>query len=262
MIHLLSMSQDGKILPSTNASDTQKLNGALLKWRTALENGQKRDRAYREKLAEAKGIAQKKQSQVNQAQRSVQAMAAEIKKRRALVADARAGKINLSKRSTGDRVKDTIDLLNITAELRRDQLNQKRNSSTPSAWVQNLSAVPGPLKRSFWYKMHRRRQQIVLRPTFTSLVSDLRTHVEAQHSSRGLSLEAIESELVSAEQKYLLATHPVAPSGEAISSSPSSNSWAEPGNNSVSYLCVCLIVRCTISYNFLLFRVVFGFGCA
>jgi hypothetical protein len=186
---------------------------------------------------EAKGIAQKKQSQVNQAQRAVQRMAVDAKTRRMLIEEARAGKQNISKRSNGNRANETIELLNTTAELRRDQLNQKRNSSTSSAWVHNLHGVPGPLKRSFWYKMYRRRQQIVLRPTFASLMNDLQSFVKERHSSRGMSTETIESELILAEQKFLLAMHPV--SGESTSLSPSSTCWAEPGKDSVTLL-VCV----------------------
>jgi hypothetical protein len=228
--------EDGKILDSCNASDKQKLNQALLKWRSALETGQKRDRAYREKIAEAKGIAQKKQSQVNQAQRAVQRMVVEAKTKKLLLEEAKAGKLNLSKRSNGNCVNESIELLNTTAELRREQLNQKRNSTTSSAWVQNLHAVPGPLKRSFWHKMYRRRQQIVLRPSCTSLMNELRRLVEERHSSRGVPSETIESELILAEQKFLLATHPVSQPGKTASSSPSSTSWAEPGKNSISLL--------------------------
>jgi hypothetical protein len=211
------------------------LNQALLKWRAALENCQKRDRAYREKIAEAKGIAQKKQSQVNQAERAVQEKAVEVKMKRLLLDEARAGKPNLSRQTNGNRVTANIELLNTTAGLRRDQLNQKRNSSTSSAWVQKLRAVPGPLKRCFWYKMYRRRQQVLLRPAFTSLINDLRKTVEKRLSSRNAPSATIESELILAEQKFLLATHPVSPAG-GVSPSPSSTSWAEPGKNSISRL--------------------------
>jgi hypothetical protein len=208
-----------------------------MKWRSALETGQKRDRAIRLKIGEAKTVAQRKQSQVLQAQRTIQAMSEDADKRRTFVEDVRAGRVNPSKRSGGSGVSDTIGYLELTAGLRRDELNTKRNSSTSSAWVQSLPAVPGPLKRSFWYKMHRRRQQIVLRPTFTSLLSDLKkrlqkdlkNHFAASNVTSDVPHDIVESEFIRAEQKYLLATHPIAPEGGEIPASPSSTSWAEPG---------------------------------
>lgn len=200
-----------------------------MKWRSALDNGQRRDRAIREKIAEAKGILQKKQGQVNQAQRTLRAMAADVKKRRSLVEAVRSGRAKPWDSHLGNSVSDSVDLLNTTAELRREELNTKRNSSTSNAWVQSLPAIPGSLKRSFWYKMHRRRQQIVLRPTFSSLLDDLHKHVNQTLSARGVPQDVIDAELIRAEQKYLLATHPITPKGETISSSPSSTNWAEPG---------------------------------
>lgn len=223
-------------MPSTNPSDTQKLNQALMKYRTALETGQKRDRAIREKLGEIKAAMQKRQSQISQAQRAVQSMAIDVKQRKALVKEALSGRRTLSSYPTENRVQDSIDLLDATADLRREQFNQKRNSSTSSAWVQSLPTLPGPLKRSLWYKMHRRRQQVVLRPKFTSLLEDLRKYVEEKHSSGNsgshrMSDEAIEAELIRAEQSYLLATHPIIPREENLPSIPTATSWAEPGNS-------------------------------
>lgn len=134
--------------------------------------------------------------------------------------------------------------------MRRDQLFQKRNSSTSSTWVQNLPGLSGPLKRSLWYKMHRRRQQIVLRPTFISLLDDLLKQVESKDTSLkgGVPDESIELKLKKAEQVYLLATHPVAPKGETIPTIPAgsaSTPWAEPG----MYRCVdvlCLLPNFTL----------------
>ena len=206
----------------------------MMKYRAALETAAKRDRAIREKLAELKALVQKRQSQISQAQRAIQGMAVDVKQKRVLVEEALVGKRDITKRSAENRVERSIDLLGATADLRREQFNQKRNSSTSSAWVQSLPTLPGPLKRSLWYKMHRRRQQIVLRPTFTSLLEDLRKHVEAKHSSQKdgthrVSGEVIEDELIRAEQSYLLATHPIVPREEKVSSVPSTSAWAEPG---------------------------------
>lgn len=201
-----------------------------MKYRSALETGQKRDKAIRDKLDEIKAAMQKRQSQISQAQRAVQSMAMDVKQKKTLIEEAQAGRRLLTNQSSDNRVGESIDLLGATADLRREQFNNKRNSSTSSAWVQSLPALPGPLKRSLWYKMHRRRQQVVLRPTFTSLLEDLRKHVEEKHKvSPGMSDEAIEAELIRAEQIYLLATHPIVPRGENLPSIPTAPAWAEPG---------------------------------
>ena len=118
--------------------------------------------------------------------------------------------------------------------MRRDQLNQKRNSSTSSNWVQSLPGLPGPLRRSLWYKMHRRRQQIVLRPTFISMLTNMRSEIESKYESihngtRHVSSEVMEDELIKAEQSYLLVTHPVGSVNEDLPSVPLSSVWAEPG---------------------------------
>ena len=222
-------------MPSNNPSDTQKLNEALLKYKSAIDSAQKRDRAIREKIAEAKGIILKKQASIKQGQRAVTTLMTSIKKKKIIVNEGRSGRLNLNEMvSTETRIASSIAMLDATAEMRREQLNQKRNSSTSSTWVQSLPGLPGSLKRSLWYKMHRRRQQIVLRPTFTSLLDDLRKEVENKYAAlnsgfRRVSEEVVEAELIRAEQEYLVATHPVAAEGEKIPSTPSSSSWAEPG---------------------------------
>jgi hypothetical protein len=252
---------DGKVLPSNNPSDAQKLNQALMKYRTALDAGQKRDRAIREKLAEIKAAMQKRQGQISQAQRAVQSMAVDVKQRKSVIEEAIAGRRALSNSSLENRIEDSIDLLEAAADLRREQFNHKRNSSTSSAWVQSLPTLPGPLKRSLWYKMHRRRQQVVLRPTTTSLLEGLRKHVEQKHTSENdgtyrISEEAIEAELIRAEQSYLLATHPVVPREEKVSSIPTTSSWAEPGK----FIMQFLLCRNNIQLTLLPRRLVFGSG--
>jgi hypothetical protein len=178
---------------------------------------------------------QKKQASIKQGQRTVATLVASIKKKKIVLNEGRSGQLNLNELvSTEHRIQENIAVLDATAEMRREQLNQKRNSSTSSTWVQSLPGLPGSLKRSLWYKMHRRRQQIVLRPTFTSLLDDLLKEVEKKYATlnsgfRRVSDEAIEAELIRTEQKYLLASHPVAPEGASLSSIPTSSSWAEPG---------------------------------
>lgn len=151
--------------------------------------------------------------------------------------EAKSGRLDLIAAETAEkpenRVKDSTAVLSVTADKRREQLNQKRNSSTSNTWVQNLPGIPVPLRRSLWYKMHRRRQQIVLRPSFTSMLADMRKHVKSKFCSsdgtQRLADDALEEQLSRAEQAYLVATHPVASMGENLSSIPASSSWAEPG---------------------------------
>jgi hypothetical protein len=214
---------------------------ATLKYKTAVENSEKRAKAAQAKLGEANNLTLKQQAFSKQAQRASLIASSMLKKRKALQNEIAAGRFKPREVDEAERasvrVKDTIAALNITAEKRRDQLNQKRNSSTSSTWVQTLPGLPGPLRKSLWYKMHRRRQQIVLRPSLESLVSDLRKSVtnrltssdNGQRSSK--SSEAMEAELLKAEQTLLLAMHPVASAKEHLSSVPSSSTWAEPGRH-------------------------------
>jgi hypothetical protein len=211
-----------------------------MKYRVAIENADKRSIAIRTKLSELQASLDKRVTNNKQGHRTSLDLNGNIKNMKAIINDVRSGRLNLvqakSAENTTTRVKDTIDILSLTADMRRDQLNQKRNSSTSSNWVQSLPGLPGPLRRSLWYKMHRRRQQIVLRPTFTSILTNMRNEIESKsklthNGTRLVPNEVVEAELIKAEQSYLLVTHPVGPgpADENIPSVPSSSVWAEPG---------------------------------
>ena len=187
-------------------------------------------------------MIQKQQQAMAQAKRTITIATASLKKKRAALSDlSSSGSGNRSKASreseeasnVSTRVNGVMSALNFTAAKRRDQLNQKRNSSTSSTWVQNLPGLPGPLRKSLWYKMHRRRQQIVLRPPVEYLLSDLREKVTKRIAETDMAKRTtkhdIEKELMNAEKRILLAIHPAAQKGESISSVPSSSHWAEPG---------------------------------
>lgn len=218
-------SQDGNPLPQTNPSDRQKLIAATTKYKGAVEAAEKRAKLAQMKMAEAKQQTQKYFTLAKQTQRAAAVAAAAWKKKQA----SPGSDIDRS----SSRVNDMIAALELTADKRRDQLNQKRNSSTSSTWVQNLPGVPGPLRRSLWHKMHRRRQQIVLRPSQETLAADLKTAVVESLSKtenyKNMSAAAKTAELQKAEQAFLLATHPIAPRDEEILSVPSNSSWGEPG---------------------------------
>ena len=243
---------DGKPLATNDPSDTRKLTQAGMKYKMAIESSEKRGIAIKAKIAELQALFQKRQTNNKQVHRASMTLNAAIKSKKNLISEVRSGRLNLvqakSVENPTTRVKDTIDILGLTADMRRDQLNQKRNSSTSSHWVQSLPGLPGPLRRSLWYKMHKRRQQIVLRPTFTSMLTNMRNEIESKFTSidcgvRRISKEAIEDELIKAEQSYLLVTHPVESMDENLPSVPSSSVWAEPGtyNNVVEYLAAIMI---------------------
>jgi hypothetical protein len=255
---------DGKPLPTNNPGDTQKLNNAVLKLKTDVDTAQKREIASRSKIAEAKSLVQKKNSNITQGQRATASLASSIKKKKMMLHEVKSGRLDLSVADTPDkaenRVKESTALLNMTADMRREQLNQKRNSSTSSTWVQNLPGLPAPLRRSLWYKMHRRRHQIVLRPSNASMINDLKKQVKSKFiSSNGtqrLSDDALEAELIRVEQLFLLATHPVALVGNSVSSIPTVSSWAEPGTPSGPCRCKS---ECTLRQNLTLFSSILSF---
>mmetsp|Transcript_14371 Transcript_14371/g.14193 ORF Transcript_14371/g.14193 Transcript_14371/m.14193 type:complete len:208 (+) Transcript_14371:243-866(+) len=205
----------------------------------AIENAEKRSTATKSKLVELQSSHVNRVENKKQRHQTSLALNGTIKSKEEKIEEVRKGRLNLVQAKSAEnpttRVRDTIDILNLTADMRRDQLNQKRNSSTSSNWVQSLPGLPGPLRRSLWYKMHRRRQQIVLRPTFISMLTNMRSEIESKYKSihnngtRRVSSEVMEDELIKAEQSYLLVTHPVGSVDEDLPSVPLSSVWAEPG---------------------------------
>ncbi len=177
------------------------------------------------KLGQLKQQIQKYMVLKKQTQRNAAIASAALKKRKTMTDGERSS----------TRVKDMVASLSLLADKRRDQLNQKRTSSTSSTWVQNLPGVPGPLRRSLWHKMHRRRQQIVLRPSQESLAVDLKSSILKSlaniESLKDLSEASKTVELQKAEQAFLLAVHPVAPQHFELPSVPSTSSWGEPGKS-------------------------------
>jgi hypothetical protein len=229
---------DGKPLPTTNPNDRQRLIQATVKYKQAVETSEKREQVGRAKLGEIKALVQQHSQAVMHSKRAAAAAATAIKKKRAALADIGSNRSRASREAeeasrVSTRVKDVMTALSFTAAKRRDQLNQKRNSTTTSTWVQNLPGLPGPLRKSLWYKMHRRRQQIVLRPPIEYVLLDLRekltNKISEAEASRKSSKIDVENEVLDAERKILLAMHPLAPKDESKSSVPSSSSWAEPG---------------------------------
>lgn len=242
----LTFSADGKPLPTNDPNDTRKLTQHGMKYKMAIESSEKRGIAIKTKISELQASLQRRETNHKTGQRAISSLNAAIKSKRNVINEVKSGRLNLlqakSVENPTTRVKETINILGLTADMRRDQLNQKRNSNTSSHWVQSLPGVPGPLRRSLWYKMHRRRQQIVLRPTFSSMLSNMRNEIESKMAStdtsiRRTSKEAIEDKLIEAEKLYLLVTHPAEKLNENLSSLPSSSAWAEPGTYGVLLAC-------------------------
>jgi hypothetical protein len=209
---------DGSPLQTTTPTDRQKLLQATQKYKNAVENAEKRQKLIRAKLSETKAHSQKQQAMVKQAQRAVVVASSTLKKRKSLQNETTGARSKLRETEETERasvrVKDTIAALSITADKRRDQLNQKRNSSTSSTWVQTLPGLPGPLRKSVSKSL---------------AASEIGRLASKSDSVEGSENDALEAELLKAEQSFLLAIHPVAPAGESLSSVPSSSPWAEPG---------------------------------
>ena len=207
---------------------------ATMKYKSALEGSEKRAKAAQLKMNEAKQHTQKYLALAKQSQREAMVAIAALKKKKT------ADEAKLKPGGGGDgqmagRVKDTIAAFALTAEKRREQLNQKRTAYTSSTWLQSLPRVSLPLRKSLWHKMHRRRQQIVLRPSPESLTNELRRSVRKQLEKsedwNARDKKSMEAELEKAEQAFYLAAHPVLPLGETVSAVPSSSAWAEPGKS-------------------------------
>ena len=241
-------------MPATNQSDRQKLMKAAQQYKNSVDTADKREKAARKALTEAKSNIQKQQVALKQAQRAAATASILLRKKKALLAETKGSRgSNLRPKisETAEteraavRVKEVIGALGIVAQKRRDQLNQKRSSSTSSSWVQTLPGLPGPLRKSLWHKMHRRRQQIVLRPSPESHISELRQSVSqklasSQNAKRPQKADWAEEELLKAEQLFLLAVHPLAPSSgvpPAVPASSSNDLWAEPGTSPHIRLC-------------------------
>lgn len=196
----------------------------------------------KQRLHECKEKVQSMHNLVKNAQRNYSMAATLLQKKLALSNGSNLSKSGRSSRQTiavdeddraAFRVRDIIGALRVTADRRRDQSDQKKNTGFSSAWVQSFPGLPSSLKKSLWHKMHRRKQQVILRPTPESLVSDLRTNVAIVTASKYNDrdkMEKIENEMMKAEQLYLLATHPfTTDSLPHVPPTKSSENWSEPG---------------------------------
>jgi hypothetical protein len=129
------------------------------------------------------------------------------------------------------RVKDVIACFRKAAEKRREQMNDKKSGNVSNAWVQSFPDLPTSLKKSLWHKMHRRKQQIVLRPSAESMTNQLRSAViESRKALHERHATTLEEDLIRAEKIFLLATHPHSTTDlSAVPLTKAGETWAEPG---------------------------------
>lgn len=234
---------DGNPIATANPNDRQELMKAMLRYKSNLENAMKNEKSAKQSLEDTRTRLQKLQLLMKAGYKNSGIATNALKKRKTVLAAARAGRSSrFSKHSevadserAAVRVSDILSALKRTAEKRRDQSNQKKSSSFSSAWIQSFPGLPSSLKKSLWHKMHRRKHQIVLRPTQESMINDLRKYVETKiggekaNRSR-IEQEALESKLLNAEQLFLLAMHPASDlEFPRAPSSKSNEEWAEPG---------------------------------
>lgn len=262
-ISLPKRALDGSIIKGPNG---EKFKASYDKYEATVDAYQKRGQQIQSKIGEAKLALQKKNASIKQAQRNLATLTNTIKKREQVLQQVKSGSLRLHQIEGMDsfsaRVKWHTAALDATAGKRRAELLHKRNSNSSKTWDQTFPGLSSMLKRSLYFKMHRRRQQIVLRPSFTSTVTDLRQIIERKHaesSKKGnVSTEAVDADVQAAEQRYLLATHTLAPRGGKVPSVPNSNGWAEPGqclrfraqqlvvSVSASKVCLFLLIVCDV----------------
>lgn len=213
----------------------------MLKYKTNLDNAAQKAKLAKQALVDARAKREKLETVIKMTQKNLSLAVTALKKQRARVVDAARGKVTKqSEAATAEkaatRVKDTINALQLAAEHRRELFEQKKSSSLSNAWVQSFPGLCSSVKKSIWHRLHRRKQQIILRPTEESMIVELRASVarvvESKCNGRSADEKAatLEDEMLKAEQLFLLAAHPL---GDAsISTVPpakSSEEWAEPG---------------------------------
>jgi len=137
------------------------------------------------------------------------------------------------------RIGGVLDILRLTADKRRSHLELRRHNNYRIAWKDDevdAEDWPDSLKRSLVMKMQRRRVQITLRPSRTSILSDAKAEVKKWNQDQGADAKTGTrtplEQAIRAEQLLLLSLHPAEDSPRfppAPQTSSSSERWAEPG---------------------------------
>jgi hypothetical protein len=231
---------DGNVLETPNPSDREELQKALLNYKTNIDNVSRQESRARLAVAEIQAHIQKFQVIAKSSQVSLTAVSELLKKRKFLAAAAMGDFDSSQAKSALEtaeqdraslRVKDVIECLKKTAEIRRENMNDKKSGNASNTWVQSFPDLPTSLKKSLWHKMHRRKHQIVLRPSAESIMNQLRSHVsESRKSHQDKRSSTLDEDLIRAEKLFLLATHPIGLL--ELSTTPvakTGENWAEPG---------------------------------
>jgi hypothetical protein len=231
-----NLGTDGNVVESTNANDRAELQKALRSYKANVENMSRRENTARAAVMEIQSRVQKFQLVAKASSESLASVTDLLKKRKLIKNDLDASQTKTSLEVTDQdrasiRVKDVIACLRKTAEKRREQMNDKKSGNVSNAWVQSFPDLPTSLKKSLWHKMHRRKQQIVLRPSPESMMNQLRSKISDSRKTQQERLTTtLEEDLARAEKLFLLATHPLDASN--LSTTPhakAGESWAEPG---------------------------------
>ena len=202
-----------------------------------MQKATQKDAQARQAHAEAQAKLLKVQSVGKLAKKKLEIANAALEKRR----------INLQKLQSGDfseasegvdvsqsmsRAKETITILQKVARMRRAESNKKKNGGASSAWVQSIPGIPVALRKSIWSKLHRRKVEIVLRPTQALMLNSFREHMRRKITSSDNNFRSSDAAaaLIRGEQQLLRALHPVA-EGKVLSapSHRGNESWSEPG---------------------------------
>ena len=244
MINVRSWSQDGRILHTLDDKARRDLENKILKYDNNIRVTMEKDKAMRDRHSDSKSKVQKFQLALKAAQRNAQIAALVVKKRKAGLASSASSSSRKGpgKSSNIDRplprVKDVMGALERLADKRREAHNTKKSGQITSTWLQTHPKLPDTLKKSVWRRMHRRKLQVVLRPSMELLCDEIRQRAakSASESMKGLSKSAeetqslVEEKMIRAEQLFLLSCHPEAdPPAVSVPTSRSTEAWAEPG---------------------------------
>ncbi|GKY92665.1 hypothetical protein MPSEU_000236500 [Mayamaea pseudoterrestris] len=222
---------DGSII-APNPSDRQKLEVHVADIKSKLARAEEREMLAKQKTNEIKSKGEQLAQTLKVAQRNVVLITNAVKQRQVILSGRATQKQMeaFAAERSGSRIRDFIGSLKKVAAHRRELLNEKKNSNVSMAWLQSFPGLTSALKKSLWHKMHRRKQQIVLRPTHASFLKELRSSALENLNCGSHKPLNVEDQLVKVEQLFLLATHPVAEN--SVSTVPSARGdlpWAEPG---------------------------------
>lgn len=234
---------DGRPLPSVSEKERNDLTNRCARYDTNISAALEKERTAQDRHAELKARVQKLHANAKIAQRNAELAGALVKERKALqatsVSTKKSGKVSQRSERPPPKVKDVMCMLAKVASKRREQYNRKKSDNISSLWLESHPDLPDALKKGIWRRMHRRKLQVVLRPSMGFLCAEIRDRAAASIVEKGTRIgngimpdtseEATQRALL-AEQLFLLSCHPEKdPSALHVPTSKSTESWAEPG---------------------------------